>query len=199
MQKLTMPDVYAAITGPAGAIWPYRFVTNIFHHLLDQYKHRINIETHTPVISIEMNDGPGEFPYSVTTSRGNIAARHIVHATNGHVAHLLPRLRGIIFPLRGQMTVQRKDDATVPNLGNERSWILRHGKGFDYMAQNGISKDFFLGGGIFQGGNGGLYDICNPADDEENSCHVATCEAFWPLCLYQTATVTRFHPTHQSV
>lgn len=33
------------------------------------------------------------------------------------VAHLLPRMRGRLFPLRGQMTVQRMDDATVPNLG----------------------------------------------------------------------------------
>jgi glycine/D-amino acid oxidase-like deaminating enzyme len=175
LQKLAMQGVYGAITGPAGAIWPYRFVTNIFYHLLTQYRHRINIETCTPVLSIEMNEVPSEFPYSVTTSRGTIAARHIVHATNGHVAHLLPRMRGRIFPLRGQMTVQRMDDATVPNLGNERSWILRHGKGFDYMTQNGVSKEFFLGGGIFQGGNGGLDDIGNPADDEENflsRCHL---------------------------
>lgn len=73
------------------------------------------------------------------------------------------------------MTVQRVDDATVPALGNERSWILRHGKGFDYMTQNGVSGEYFLGGGTFQGGNAGLDDIGNPADDEENflsRCHL---------------------------
>lgn len=156
-------------------MWPYRFVTNIFHRLLTQHNQRITIETYTPVLNIEISQTPSHFPYSVITPRGTINARHIVHPTNGHVAHLLPLMRGRIFPLRGQMTVQRVDDATVPALGNERSWILRHGKGFDYMTQNGVSGEYFLGGGTFQGGNAGLDDIGNPADDEENflsRCHL---------------------------
>lgn len=170
-----MPDVYGAITGPAGAMWPYRFVTNIFDRLLTQHSHRISIETYTPVLDIETSRTPNNFPYRVITPRGTIEARHIVHATNGHVAHLLPRMRGKIFPLRGQMTVQRMPDATVPALGNERSWIVRHGKGFDYMTQNGVSGEYFLGGGTFQGGNAGLDDIGNPSDAEENflsRCHL---------------------------
>lgn len=55
-----------------------------------------------------------------------------------------------------------------PILENERSWILRDGTGFDYLAQNMVTREFFLRGSVFQGGNEGLDDIGNPADDEEN-------------------------------
>jgi glycine/D-amino acid oxidase-like deaminating enzyme len=84
-------------------------------------------------------------------------------------------MRGKIFPLRGQMTVQASE-RSKSNLGSERSFLLTHGKGFDYMTRNVRTGDFFLGGGVFQGGNGGLDDIGNSADDEQNFlaiCHLS--------------------------
>jgi glycine/D-amino acid oxidase-like deaminating enzyme len=174
MQKFQLPDIFGAITGPAGAVWPYRFVTNVFENLVAKYPKRLSIETNTPALEIATSDG-SVYPYLIATPRGTINARHIVHATNGHVGHLVPRMRGKIFPLRGQMTVQASERCKS-NLGADRSWLLSHGKGFDYMTRNVHTGDFFLGGGVLQGGNGGLDDVGNPADNKENFlsiCHLS--------------------------
>jgi glycine/D-amino acid oxidase-like deaminating enzyme len=149
-------------------------VTAVFEKLLAKYPKRLSIETKTPALEIATADGRA-YPYIIATPRGTISARHIVHATNGHVGHLLPRMRGKIFPLRGQMTVQASE-RSISNLGSQNSWLLTHGKGFDYMTRNAHTGDFFLGGGVFQGGNGGLDDIGNSADDKQNFlsiCHLS--------------------------
>ena len=137
---------------------------------------RISIETNTPVVGVSTTNQASDHPYIVQTPRGPICAKHVVHATNGHVAHLLPRLKGKVFPIRGQMTVQSlKGEKAPANLGNERSWLLRHGKGYDYMTQSPSTGDYFLGGGAMQGGNGGHDAVGNPADDEQDFtalCHL---------------------------
>lgn len=163
-----MPAVCGAVSGPAGAIWPYKFVTSVFDRLCTTYGNRFSIETYTAVSAIQTATDDGQHPYMCTTNRGIVRSRHVVHATNGHVAHLLPRMRGKIAPLRGQMTVQEYQGAPLANLGNERSWLLRYGKAYDYMTQNPKTGLFFLGGGIFQGDAYGVSDTGNPNDSEQN-------------------------------
>ena len=168
-----MPRIAGAVAGRAGAIWPYRFVTSVYEKLTQECPDRFGIETNTPVREIRTAASESEFPYLVATPRGEMQTKNIVHATNGHVAHLLPRLRGKIFPLRGQMTVQSLDGEDVPaNLGSQRSWMIRHSKGYDYMTQNAATGDYFLGGGTLQAG---LEDIGNSGDNEQSFlalCHL---------------------------
>jgi glycine/D-amino acid oxidase-like deaminating enzyme len=61
--------------------------------------------THTPCTEISDPDKDGF--YHVSTPKGIIKTRHIVHATNGWAAHLLPGMRSKIIPARGVMTAQR--------------------------------------------------------------------------------------------
>lgn len=59
--------------------------------------------SHTACTDIKTTD---DGSYAVSTPRGAIRAAHVVHATNGWASHLLPGMRGKIFPTRGVMTAQ---------------------------------------------------------------------------------------------
>ena len=161
-----MKDMYGAITGPAGAVWPYRLVTGAFDNLMKKYPDRISIETNSPVLSIAVKESESEYPYTSKIPRGSINSKHIIHATNGHASHLLPRMRGKIVPLRGQMSVQRRSGAA--NVGSTRSWLFKNAKEFNYMTQNPASGDYFLGGGTLQSGDGGLEPLGSTADDQQD-------------------------------
>ena len=148
-----------AIVGPAGAIWPYRLVANVFDQLLKTHSDRFTIETSTPVLSITYKDDASttNHAYTLTTPRGSITAGKIIHCTNGHAGHLLPGLRnGALFPLRGNMSVQTRGHS-FPNLGASRSWSFHHRPRLDastdaialglyYMTQNAHTGDIFIGG-----------------------------------------------------
>jgi glycine/D-amino acid oxidase-like deaminating enzyme len=126
------------------------------------------------VSSISIDPTTATMPFRVHTPRGTIRARHIVHATNGHSAALLPGLRSKLFPVRGQMTAQRPG-AAFPHSDGARSWSIIRGKALEYMTQiprgqpnaNGSGAaggDLLLGGGLVQSQQRGL-DQIGVADD----------------------------------
>ncbi|PBP21358.1 hypothetical protein BUE80_DR007804 [Diplocarpon rosae] len=142
------------IVGPAGALWPYRLVTRLYSMLVSQYSYRFAIETSTPATDVSFDDDDKK--YRVATTRGIVKATHVIYATNGYSGHLLPLLRGKIYPLRGTMTVQRSPPL-FPKVGGIRSWSTenkptydprtgRYSLGLYYMTQNEKSGDIFLGG-----------------------------------------------------
>lgn len=89
-------------------------------------------------------------PYSVWTPRGSISTKHVIHCTNGFAAHLLPSLRGKLWPFRGQMTVQSVPKH-FPRLGGQRSWSTVWERGFDYVTQSpGPDGCLYWGGGLLQ-------------------------------------------------
>lgn len=163
-----------AISYRAGALWPYRLVTSILSSLISSYSGLFSIETHTAVQSITTGTDP-DVPFLVHTSRGDIKASHVVHATNGHSATLIPGLLGKLFPARGQMTAQRPGKL-FPPLGGARSWSIMHNNSdFEYMTQrpgvpngdkNGVGGELMLGGALLQSGGRGLDEIgvSNDAD-----------------------------------
>jgi glycine/D-amino acid oxidase-like deaminating enzyme len=165
-KRFGIPTAVGVITGPAGALWPYRLVTRVFESLLSNHEKRFSIETHTAVRSIT-KEVSRPCHYQVVTGRGTISARHVVHCTNGYVGHLLPKLRGKIFPLRGQMTVQNPGRCFLNN-GTQRSWGFIYKRGFDYMTQSGLSNEIFLGGGFANGDNRGLDDIGVSSDEQQS-------------------------------
>ena len=153
-----LPNSTGAIVGPAGAIWPYRLVGNVFDQLFKTHGDRFVIETSTPVLSITYNDpSTTNHTYTLSTPRGSITAGQIIHCTNGHAGHLLPGLRnGALFPLRGNMSVQTRGHS-FPNVGASRSWSFHHhprldastgdvSPGLYYMTQNAETGDIFIGG-----------------------------------------------------
>lgn len=139
----------------AGTMWPYRLITAIFSALLRKYAPRCAIEMHTPVTNITY-DGSRPYPYQLQTPRGLVQCIHVIHCTNGHAGHLLPGLRGRVFPVCGSMTVQDLQ-SLAPNLRSKYSWGFHYTPRLDlkteriqdglfYLIQNAKSNLFFFGG-----------------------------------------------------
>lgn len=106
----------------AGAVHPYRLVTGILTRLLNSYQSSFDLFTHTPCVGITTS--PDDHGYIVETPRGSIRAAHVVHATNGWASHLLPGLRGKIFPARGVMTAQKAREGLgrMPDMESKSTW-----------------------------------------------------------------------------
>lgn len=107
---------------------------------------RFHLLTHTPCTSIA-DAGEG---YSVSTPRGVVRARQVVHATNAWVAHLLPGMRGKVVPARGVMTAQKPG---LKRWGDgTRSFVMYPESSyrcFDYLTQQ-PSGELMLGGGFLR-------------------------------------------------
>jgi glycine/D-amino acid oxidase-like deaminating enzyme len=95
-----------------------------------------------------------KYTYQVHTLRGIIHTSNVVYCTNGFAGHLLPELRGRLYPYRGTMTVQ---DIKRPIRDPEVSWNFQHKPLYDpetksiktglyYLQQNPLSGYFFIGG-----------------------------------------------------
>ncbi|KAF7122045.1 hypothetical protein CNMCM5793_009600 [Aspergillus hiratsukae] len=158
------------VAGPAGAIWPYRFVTGILAHLRREFPQDLVIEANTPVTAIHdvTPEVKTSLRYSIETTRGIIRARHVVHCTNAHVGHLVPGLRGRIYPIRGQMSAQTPG-SKFRNQGTEHSWIFNYDRGFDYLTQlprSEVGEMMMFGGGFAQGEGGGIADFGISTDSE---------------------------------
>lgn len=157
-----MHNAAGAYVAPAGAGWPYRLITGLFADMIRQHGDRLSIEALTPVESIQFMEDIQA--YRLSTTRGTIQAKHVVHATNGHAAHLLPGLRGALYPVRGQMTAQAPT-SRFGKPGGVQSWSIHYGTGFDYMTASGESGEIFLGGGLGQAYLHGLHEVGNVRDD----------------------------------
>lgn len=163
--------VAGAVSYPAGALSPYRLVTALWRKLLDEFPGVLAIETGTTVEEVKVNyqsarssklEDAGSFPYAVVTSRGQILARHVVHATNAHTSQLVPGLRGKGTPILCHMTAQRAADY-FPDKDGSRSWSVIFGQGFDYVTQR-PTGELMVGGGFFQGPKQGM-DLMGVSDD----------------------------------
>ena len=161
-----MPHARGLMLGSAGALWPYKFVTGVLKNLLARHGERFALETNTPVLSID--SGADDAPFTLHTSRGIVKAHHVIHCTNAHVGHLVPGLRGNVFPIRGQMSAQ-SPGTKFPHQGNDRSWLFMYERGFDYLTQlpcNGQSDgEMMFGGGFAQSEGGGIEDLGITTDD----------------------------------
>lgn len=148
-------DVVGGYAQKAGALWPYRLCTEIYARLLETYAGRLAIETQTPATSVADEPSHPTHRYTVATPRGSIQAARVVYCTNGYTGHLLPLLRGKIYPFRGHMSTQAVP-AHFPSQGDARSWSLvqpirldpetgEYHFGLYYLQQNAATKDVFVG------------------------------------------------------
>jgi glycine/D-amino acid oxidase-like deaminating enzyme len=172
---------YGAITYQAGAIWPYRLVTCVLDSLFHTYPSDFSLETHTSVQNISTTRNPSH-PFIVHTTRGDIVASHIIHATNAHAANLVPGLRGKLFPVRGTMSAQRPGKG-FPQLDGSRSWCMINKNGYEYVTQRpgkvdaigGMGGEIMIGGGMIQSGRKGFGEFGITSDAETNyltGCHL---------------------------
>ncbi|KAI5789659.1 FAD dependent oxidoreductase-domain-containing protein [Peziza echinospora] len=187
---------------PAGTISPYTFTTRLWEKLIHKHPwlepdfyphhHKLSIQTNTECRSIDQLSRNN----LVVTPRGTIEAKHVIHCTNAHAAHLFPQLIGKIFPLRGQMTAQYPPDdfpdsytiqaALRVHLGEHadykpRSWVFIYKKGFDYLMlrppplegdppQISTSGVLMFGGGLSLGDDDGFGEF-GLVDDGERQMY----------------------------
>jgi hypothetical protein len=85
-------------TYDAGHIWPYKFVLHLLTKVLSR---GVNLQTHTPVLQISETRDSTSGRWTVHTSRGSIAAKQVVFATNGYTSSVAPQYRDKIVPVRG--------------------------------------------------------------------------------------------------
>ncbi|KAH8662504.1 FAD dependent oxidoreductase [Xylariales sp. PMI_506] len=164
-KKFSVSRVAAVLASPAGAAWPYRLVTAIYRALLATHADKFSIETFTPAQGIDRSDN-AEYPYKIQTPRGYISAKHVIHCTEAHSSHLLPQLRGIIWPLKDQMTVHTPGDRLAAHRG-EFSWSFIFRDFFDYMTQNAKTGEIFIGGGDVGAEGVDFPNFATVSDDEE--------------------------------
>ncbi|ERS97112.1 FAD dependent oxidoreductase family protein [Sporothrix schenckii 1099-18] len=142
---------------PAGSVSAYRFTVGIVKRCLAK---GLNLQTNTPVVKIEKHrDG-----WTVVTDRGAVSARHVVLATNGYTAHLVPALQGVVVPLRGQITMHRPG-SKMPGGGAggdtrdktdktalETTYSFIYDQGYEYMVArppgSTCAGDIVMGGGL---------------------------------------------------
>jgi glycine/D-amino acid oxidase-like deaminating enzyme len=166
LKEMCVPNATGCITGPAGAAWPYRFIGCILSNMIRDFD--VSLETFTPVTNIARKDVISH-PFEVQTSRGVIATKHVIHCTNAYAATLLPALKGKLWPLRGQMTVQSVPES-FPRLGNKRSWSTIWAQGFDYITQSAANDgSLYIGGGALQGGLFWDEDVGSTDDSKQSS------------------------------
>lgn len=138
-------------------------MTGILSRLLTEYPADFRVEDHTAVKKISVGSSPDAM-YKVETTRGIIFAKNVIHCTNAHVGHLVPGLRGRIFPVRGQMSAQTAGEA-FPLQTFKHSWLFNYDRGFDYLTQLPEGQ-MMLGGGFANGEGGGIADLGIPTDDK---------------------------------
>jgi len=82
----------------AGQLWPAKLVIQMATVAVSQ---GANLQTQTKVSQV---DREGSY-FIVKTNRGQIKAHHVVYATNAWASELLPFLKDLIVPVRGQVLV----------------------------------------------------------------------------------------------
>ncbi|KAH8111433.1 FAD dependent oxidoreductase [Phellopilus nigrolimitatus] len=178
-------NVVGVVNNMAGAVHPYRFVTNILARLLNEHADRFCLSTNTPCTAVlPPSPSSPSLLYTVVTPRGKILTPHVVHATNAWCSHLLPELRTKIFCVRGNMTAQRPGTALSPSsLDGGRSWVFydKH-VGYDYLTQlPGSEHELMFGGGFVQAGEDGLGEIGTSDDSQFNPGIAAHLAGVLPL------------------
>ncbi|KAK9860080.1 hypothetical protein MYU51_010333 [Penicillium brevicompactum] len=143
---------YGIIKYRAAALSPYKFITSLYAILLENPNFAIS--PNTTATQIEYTD-----IFTVSTTRGPTTASHVVHATDGFAATLIPGLKGKIFPVRGHMTSQ-----TGSAFDASRSWCIHHKRGFDYISQR-PGGELMVGGGMIQSPERGIDEFGIWRDD----------------------------------
>jgi glycine/D-amino acid oxidase-like deaminating enzyme len=117
-----------AFSVPAVSFWPYRLVAGLLERMLVRWPDRLNVQMHTPVLSLADN-AEGNV---LETTRGRVRADKVVLATNAWTAGLLPQFKEAIIPIRGMASHHSPAVPIHPHLANTYN-IVYAGKGADYL------------------------------------------------------------------
>lgn len=127
-----IPDAIAAVYQPnAAKCWPYKLVVWLLERLLSEHDAAaFNLQTNTPVKHLQQCGSS----WTVHTERGEIHARDVLLASNAYTSYLLPKMTGLILPVRGQVCALEPPPLAV-QLPHSYVWIK--GADHQYLIQRG--------------------------------------------------------------
>jgi len=112
--RTTLPSISSSLTSHslgvfqkiAGQLWPARFVALLLHRIQSpESLPRVSIHTHTKVLRVFRSTlKPGWSVVECENGR-SLQAQIVVYATNAWTPLLLPQLKSVIKPVRGQVLV----------------------------------------------------------------------------------------------
>ncbi|KAH7127299.1 FAD dependent oxidoreductase [Dactylonectria macrodidyma] len=132
----------AACLDKCGSFYPRKFVATLLKHALDRMKH-LSLHPFTPVWKVDY-DKAQEFGYIVTTSKGVVRARTVLHATNGYGSHLVPALQrpdGVFGCSAHMIGVQPNVEEPIPQM----KYGVGYRECFHWMLQRPNAGPFLYG------------------------------------------------------
>lgn len=78
----------------------------------------LNLQAHTTVSSVSQSEDK-DYPWIVRSSKGEIRAKKVVHATNAYASSILPEYKNAITPVRGICShIESPLGTNTPHLNN---------------------------------------------------------------------------------
>jgi glycine/D-amino acid oxidase-like deaminating enzyme len=121
----------ACFSYAAGHLWPYKLIMHLLQKAIER---GVNLQTHTPVTSIQKTTSQvSTHGWKIHTTRGPILAKKLIVATNGYTSAILPQYRDKIVPVRGTCSrIVAPPNRTIPKL--TRTYTIRHNAwNYDYL------------------------------------------------------------------
>ncbi|MBW4462136.1 MAG: FAD-binding oxidoreductase [Nodosilinea sp. WJT8-NPBG4] len=115
----------AAVEPHHAQLWPAKLVVGLAKATQQQQAH-IQAQIEVQAVTRQAEG------FTITTNQGQIQAKAIVYATNALTYHLIPTLKGVIVPVRGQVI------ATAPTSQLfDFDWYLSNDTGYAIQRQDG--------------------------------------------------------------
>lgn len=146
LARLRVPNAVGAVVQPKAAkLWPYKLVAWMLRDVLARNGDGgedvvFNLQTNTPVIDLQRAGDA----WILHTRRGQIAARDVLLATNAYTSCLLPRLTGLVVPVRGQVCALQPP-SSADDLRHSYVWMSDDDSD-DYLIQRPDGGPLILGG-----------------------------------------------------
>ena len=191
--KLKIPKAVGALVQKhAAKLSPYKLISWILERTIKNSK--LNLQTNTSTLSIYRED-PSTTAWSINTPRGIVTTPHVLLTTNAYTGFLVPKLRSLIVPVRGQMSALiPPDDLIKEPLKHTYSFVGTMGQyrgQNDYLIQRPVSPSTGEGGQLMFGGGRPL------AKDE--GVNVSNDEAIdQPVAEYLRTTLEKCMDINQS-
>ncbi|KAF5533883.1 FAD dependent oxidoreductase [Fusarium phyllophilum] len=109
-------EAKCCISYTAAHLWPSKLV----HELLNKViKGNLNIQAHTPVVSVTPCKDVEHGAWAVSTPRGSVQTSKVIYATNAYTSQILPEYARAITPVRGVCShIKSVKGTATPHLVN---------------------------------------------------------------------------------
>ena len=126
----------------AGQIHPTKLVHALVTLSKDKLGSSLHILTQTKVLSIKSSSNC----HLLSTSRGTLQCQTLLICTNGHTAQIIPELKGLIVPTRGQCIATESIPADIPVLFPRNASFEAEDKSSLYIIQRKADRRIVAGG-----------------------------------------------------